>query len=120
MLSGKDHPALCVIPAVGDHLGAGRVSYPMETHAYESTNFDTLKYIPCNSPPMEGWTAKPDGVVVMHAALRATPPREGNDARKRVFRGCELRRMGWAWKELAKRFTKADPLPIIGHTIKNR
>ena len=41
-----------------------------------------------NSPPPEGWQAKPDGVVVVrkhksttlkhHPALAGTPPREGN------------------------------------------
>jgi hypothetical protein len=39
-----------------------------------------------NSPPPEGWQAKPDGVVVLrmvptcknHPALTGTPPEEGN------------------------------------------
>ena len=41
-----------------------------------------------NSPPLEGWQAKPDGVVVVkkykskilkhHPALAGTPPEEGN------------------------------------------
>ena len=41
-----------------------------------------------NSPPLEGWQAKPDGVVVVrqqkptilkhHPALAGTPPGEGN------------------------------------------